>query len=207
MPKNIGKMTEEQVDEWSNLVHQVAYEYSKNYYMLDRQDIVQEIWLWFLTHQKKIDEWGQYEKKEQTKLVAKSIRHAALKYCEKEKAKVIGYDVADLFYYDKATVEIFLPNVLFGVYELPEGIKVNNEVKTKTDPAERGNWIAMRADISNAFDKLDKKHQEILRLRFMDESRTFRQLGDSIGISEDAFRKRYDRAIKSMINKLGGKRP
>lgn len=200
-------MTEEEVNEWSNLVSQVAYEYSKSYHMLDRQDITQEIWLWFLTHQRKLEEWGQYDKKEQTKLVAKSIRHAALKYCEKEKARVIGYDVADLFYYDKTTVEIFLPNVLFGVYELPEGIKVNNEVKVKTDPAERGNWIAMRADVSRGFDKLDEKHQEILRLRFMDESRTFRQLGDSLGISEDAFRKRYDRAIKSLINKLGGKRP
>lgn len=200
-------MTDEQVYAWANLVNHISYEFSKRYHMLDRDDITQEIWLWFLTHQRKMAEWEELDNKEQVKLVNRSIRNAALKYCEKEKARIIGYDLADLFYYDKATVEIFLPNVLFGIYELPEGIKVNNEVQTKTDPATRGNWIAMRADVSRGFDKLNEKHQEILRLRFLDESRTFRQLGDSLGISEDAFRKRYDRAIKALINKLGGKKP
>ena len=200
-------MNDNQVIAWSNLVNHIAYEYSKRYHMLDRDDITQEIWLWFLTHEKKLEEWAELDNKEQIRLINKSIRNAALKYCEREKAKVIGYDVADLFYYDKAIVEIFLPSVLFNVYEIPEGMKVNNDVKTKSDPAEGGNWIAMRADISRGFDKLDEKHKEILRLRFLDESRTFRQLGDSLGISEDAFRKRYDRAIKALINKLGGKKP
>lgn len=201
-------MTEEQVDEWANLVNHIGYEYSKRYDMVDRQDIIQEIWLWFLTHQRKLYEWEELGKKDQTKLVNKSIRNAATRYCEKEKAKIIGYELRDLFYYDKATVEIFLPSVIFKEYEIPEGIKASGpKEKGTSDPAEGGNWIAMRADISRGYDKIDEKHQEILRLRYMDESRTLKQLGDSLGISEDAARKRIDRAIKSLINKIGGKRP
>jgi RNA polymerase sigma factor (sigma-70 family) len=176
--------------------------------MLDRQDIVQEIWLWFLTHQNKIDEWGQLDVKEKNKLIGKSARNAALKYCEKEKAKVIGYDVTDIFYYDRATIEIFLPSIITKDYEIPESLVVTSDNSRSTkDPAEGNGWLAMRADISRGYDKLDEKHKEILRLRYLDESRTLRQLGDSLGISEEATRKRVDRAIKSLINKIGGKRP
>jgi RNA polymerase sigma factor (sigma-70 family) len=201
-------MTEDQVSQWSSLVNHIAYEYSKRYRMVEKNDISQEIWLWFLTHQKKLDEWGTLDNKEQTKLVNRSIRNAALKFCEKEKARAVGYELSDLFYYDKATIEIFLPTIITKDYEIPEGLTVNGDNSRSTkDPAEGNGWLAMRADISRGFDLLDEKHKEILRLRFLDESRTLRQLGDSLGATEEAVRKRIDRAIKSLINKIGGKRP
>jgi DNA-directed RNA polymerase specialized sigma subunit len=201
-------MTEDQVSEWSNLVNYITYEFSRRYYMVDKDDIRQEIWLWFLTHDKKVSEWEALDKKEQTKLVNRSIRNAALKFCEKEKARIIGYDVSDLFYYDRNLVEIFLPSILTKDYKIPEGLKTSGDNSRSTkDPAFGNDWIAMRADISRGYDLLTEKHQEILRLRFLDESRTLRQLGDSLGITEEATRKRIDRAIKSLINKIGGTRP
>jgi RNA polymerase sigma factor (sigma-70 family) len=201
-------MNEEKVNEWSSLVNHVAYEYSRKYHMVDKQDIVQEIWLWFVTHDRKLSEWETLDKKEETKLVSRSIRNAALKFCEKEKARIIGYDVSDLFYYDRNLVEIFLPSILTQDYKIPEGLKSNGEnTRSTKDPAFGNDWLAMRADISRGYDLLTEKHQEILRLRFLDESRTLKQLGDSLGITEEATRKRVDRAIKSLINKIGGKRP
>ncbi len=202
-------MTDEEVDKWSNLVNYTAWNLSKRYPMVDREDIVQEIWMWFLTHESKCAEWAELKPKDEAALIGKSINRAALKYCEKEKAKAFGYQVSDLFYYDKTTVEIFLPSVVSGDYEIPEGLITNGDPsarKTK-DPSEGNGWLAMRADISRGFDLLPKHHQEILVHRFIDESRTYRQLGDTLGISEDATRKRVDRAIKALINKIGGTRP
>lgn len=204
----LGIVTEEEVNEWENLVNYVAYEFSKRYNMIDKQDITQEIWVWFLTHQKKLSEWYELSKKDQTHLVSRSIRNAALKYCEKEKARVVGYELSDLFYYDKNTVEVFLPSIVSGDYEIPESMLQGGErVRTNSDPSEGNGWLAMRGDISAGFDKLPEHHQNVLRIRFLNESGTYKQLGDSLGCSEEAARKRVDRALQALINKIGGNRP
>jgi hypothetical protein len=68
--------------------------------MIDRQDISQELWLWFATRPNKLRDWyDNFESKDRDKLVAKSLRNAALKFCTKEKAKSAGYEVTDNFYY------------------------------------------------------------------------------------------------------------
>jgi RNA polymerase sigma factor (sigma-70 family) len=202
-------VTDEEVDKWSNLVNHTAWRLSKRYPMIDREDIVQEIWMWFLTHPGKCNEWSKLEPKDEAALVGKSIGRAALKYCEKEKAKAFGYELADIYYYDKNTVEIFLPSIISNDYEIPEGLLagVDKSARVTKDPAEGNGWLAMRADISRGFDLLPIHHKEMLVHRFIDENRTYRQLGDTLGISEDATRKRVDRAIKALINKIGGTKP
>jgi RNA polymerase sigma factor (sigma-70 family) len=205
----VETVTDEEVDKWSNLVNHTAWRMSKRYPMIDREDIVQEIWMWFLTHPDKCNEWSKLEPKDEAALVGKSIGRAALKYCEKEKAKAFGYELADIYYYDKNTVEIFLPSIISNDYEIPEGLLagVDKSARVTKDPAEGNGWLAMRADISRGFDLLPIHHKEMLVHRFIDENRTYRQLGDTLGISEDATRKRVDRAIKALINKIGGTKP
>jgi len=201
-------MTEEEVNEWESVVGHVSHVFARRYRMLDRADISQEIWLWFLTHQKKLNEWSELPRKDQTKLVVKSIQHAALKYCEKEKARVVGYELADLFYYDKATVEIFLPSIVSNDYEIPEQLVASGDrTRSTKDPSEGNGWLAMRSDISSGYDKLPDHHKEVLRLRFINEQGTFKQLGSALNCSEEAARKRTERAIQALINKIGGVRP
>jgi DNA-directed RNA polymerase specialized sigma24 family protein len=204
----MGIMTEEEINDWENLVNYVAYEFSKKYHMVDRQDISQEIWVWFLTHQKKLAEWHELPRPDQTKLVSRSIRNAALKFCEREKARMVGYELSDLFYYDKATVEIFLPSIVSGDYEIPETLLQGGQrIRGSADPSEGNGWLAMRADISAGYDKLPEHHQNVLTIRFLNESGTYKQLGDALSCSEEAARKRVDRALQALINKIGGFRP
>ncbi len=200
-------MTEEEVNEWGNLVSYVAYELSKRYRMLEKDDISQEIWVWFLTHQGKLAEWSALPKKDQSKLVSRSIRRAGLKFCEREKARAVGYDLADVFYYDKNTIELFLPSIVSNDYEIPEALVQSSDGRSTKDPSEGNGWLAMRADISAGYDKLPEHHQNVLRLKFLNESGTYRQLGSAMDISEEAARKRTDRAIQALINKIGGNRP
>lgn len=201
-------MEQADVDKWSSLVAHVSSMLSRRYQMIERSDIEQEIWLWFLTHEEKLAEWAKLDNKSEIKLVSKSTQRAGLKFCEKEKARVVGYDLADLHYYDKATVEMFLPYILSDDYQIPPELTPTNlDSRVTKDPSEGNGWLAMWSDISKGFDLLGEDHQNILRQRFLNESITYREVGLKFGISEEAARKRVDRAITTLINKIGGQSP
>jgi RNA polymerase sigma factor (sigma-70 family) len=202
-------MNDEYVTSWSGLVNSIAHQFARRYPMIEQPDIAQEIWLWFLTHEKKLEQWeSEHDTRTQLLLISRAVRNAALKYCEKEKSRVVGYELSDLHYYDKSTVEIFLPYILSDDYQIPSELNVvNSESKSTKDPSEGNGWLAMWADISKGFDKLPEHHQNILRERFLNEQRTYKDVGAVFNISEDAARKRTDRAIKALINKIGGDSP
>ena len=111
------------ISEYSNVVQQLSSEYARRYSMLERDDIAQELWVWFVGHPRKYKEWFELQQKDRDKLIAKSLRNAALKYCEKEKARKVGYDTSDLYYYDVSVVEAFLPSIIAGTYAIPTSIQ------------------------------------------------------------------------------------
>ena len=41
----------------------------------------------------------------------------------KEKAKKIGYEILDLYYYNSSVIEAFLPSIIAESYEIPVAIK------------------------------------------------------------------------------------
>ena len=196
------------IKDYSTIVSLISYEYSKRYRMIDRQDISQELWLWFATRPNKLRDWyDNFESKDRDKLVAKSLRNAALKFCTKEKAKSAGYEVTDNFYYQPQIIEEFLPYILNDSYMLPIGVNDVNYKPDRNSVAESNTWLAVRADISEAFETVEERHQNVLRLRYNSINTTLEQVGSELNISPDAARKRVDRAIQAMIDELGGKRP
>jgi len=196
------------IKDYSTIVSLISYEYSKRYRMIDRQDISQELWLWFATRPNKLRDWyDNFESKDRDKLVAKSLRNAALKFCTKEKAKSAGYEVTDNFYYQPQIIEEFLPYILNDSYMLPVGVNDVNYKPDRNSVAESNTWLAVRADISEAFETIEERHQNVLRLRYNSINTTLEQVGSELNISPDAARKRVDRAIQAMIDELGGKRP
>ena len=68
------------IEEYNDIVQNLAIEYNRKYQMLEQDDIAQELWVWFVTHPKKYKEWSTYEQKDKDNLIAKSLRNAALKY-------------------------------------------------------------------------------------------------------------------------------
>ena len=84
-------MDQEYITEYDSVVASLAVEYHRRYPMVDALDIQQMLWLWFVTHPTKYAEWSALDQKDKDKLIAKSLRNAAVKYCEKEKAKTVEY--------------------------------------------------------------------------------------------------------------------
>lgn len=196
------------LDNYGGLVSYISNEYAKRYRMLDADDIKQELWVWFMTHVNKLNDWEtNHSEKDRNKLINRSLRNAAQKYCTKEKAKVIGYEIQDLFYYEPQIIEEFLPYILTDSYFIPLGVNDVNYKPDRNVVSEGNTWLAVRADISQAFEVIPERHQNVLRLRFGSLSTSLEDVGNELNISADAARKRVDRAMKALIEELGGPRP
>ena len=195
------------IDEYNDLVQTLAAEYARRYTMLERDDIGQELWVWFVGHPRKYKEWSALEQKDRDKLIAKSLRNAALKFCEREKAKKVGYDMSELYYYDVSVVEVFLPTIISESYEMPSKIKdLGNSVKG-SEVSDGMNWLVLRSDIATAYYKLPEAKQNILRLRFSMEQPDWATLAKEMDSTPDGARMKVQRALNSLIKHLGGWRP
>jgi hypothetical protein len=176
--------------------------------MLEVLDIQQVLWLWFLTHSRKYAEWSKLEPKDKDKLIAKSLRNAALKFCEKEKAKTVGYELMDVYYYDGTVIEAFLPSIISETYEMPAKIKDLNFKFNKSEPSNDGNnWLVLRSDIAAAYYQLSEAKQNILRIKFSTENSDWTEIGKELKTTPDGARMKVQRAINSLIRNLGGWRP
>ena len=198
-------MTDAWVDEYNLLVSTLAMEYSRKYSIIETADIRQILWMWFVTHPNKYTEWSKLPPKDKEKLIAKSLRNAALKYCEQEKARKFGYDMVDLYYYDSSVVEAFLPSILADSYEIPTKIKdLNFQFGKSGEVTDGNNWLVLRSDIEKAFNQLTEAKQNILRLRFTTDNSEWSELAKELNTSADGARKRVERAVNSLIRNLGG---
>ena len=198
-------MTEAWVQEYDLLVSTLGMEYSKKYSIIESQDIKQTLWMWFITHPKKYKEWSELPPKDKEKLIAKSLRNAAITYCEKEKARKFGYDMVDLYYYDPSVIEAFLPSILADSYEIPSKIQdLNFKFGKSSEVTDGNNWLVLRSDIEKAFNRLAEAKQNILRLRFTTDNYEWSNLAKELNTSADGARKRVERAISSLIRILGG---
>jgi RNA polymerase sigma factor (sigma-70 family) len=187
------------------MVGAIAYEYSRKFHMCDADDIRQELWIWFLTHPNKVQAWNSKDNKESDKLIARSLRNAAKDYCQREKARAVGYKVEDNYYYDREVVELLLPAVLRRDLNAPAMTELGF-TKAKKVASEGGNWFAMMADIDRALSRLTQEQLTIIYLRFGDGCDNI-TLSKELGITEDASRMRVNRAVNNLLNFLGGTRP
>jgi hypothetical protein len=198
-------MSEEWVQEYNLLVSTLATEYSRKYSIVETADVKQILWMWFITHPNKYTEWSKLPPKDKEKLIAKSLRNAALKYCEQEKARKFGYDMVDLYYYDPSVIEAFLPSILADSYEIPSKIQdLNFKFGKSGEVTDGNNWLVLRSDIEKAFNKLAEAKQNILRLKFTTDNYEWNDLAKELNTSADGARMRVTRAINSLIRILGG---
>jgi DNA-directed RNA polymerase specialized sigma24 family protein len=199
-------MNWERIERWQFIVDSVALEYSRKFDMVEIDDIRQSLYEWFAEHPNKLDEWEAKGEKDAKNLIYRSLRNQALDYCQRWKAKTIGYDVSDLYYYAPEVVEALLPPVLRSEYNTAHKLNLGR-VGRPSAPAEGGNLVAMMIEIDYAYWKLGKEDRRILFMRHA-EAMDFKEMANFLSLgTEDASRMRHKRAINRLIRKLGGFRP
>ena len=196
----------ERIDKWDYIVVAVSAEYHRKYDMVELDDIKQSLYQWFVEHPNKLNEWEAIGEKDAKNLIYRSLRNQALDYCQHWKAKSVGYETSDLFFYEADMVEALLPAVLRGEYGA--GSKVDlGRPGTPSAPNEGGNLMAMMIEIDYGFWKLPIEDRRVLFLRHA-ESMDFGGIAKELDLgTEDAARMRHKRAVKKLIHKIGGFKP
>jgi DNA-directed RNA polymerase specialized sigma24 family protein len=199
-------MNWERIEKWEYIAAHVADEYHKKYTMVEREDIKQSLYEWFVSHPRKLTEWEKLGNRSAQNLLYRSLRNQALDYCQLWKSKSIGYELSDLFYYEADVIEALLPAILRG--DIAEAPKLNLGMPGRPSaPSEGGNLMAMMAEIKVAYDTLNKEDKSILFLKYAN-SLDYSSIATELQLSsDDAARMRHNRAIKKVINRLGGYRP
>jgi DNA-directed RNA polymerase specialized sigma24 family protein len=139
-------------------------------------------------------------------LIYRSLRNYAFDYCQYQKAKSLGYDVSDLYYYESDVVEALLPPVLRGEWGVTHKLNLGRTGRPSA-PSEGGNLSVMMMEIDSAYWKLSKEDRKILFFRYA-ESMDYKEISNYLSLgSDDAARMRGNRAVKRLVNKLGGFKP
>ena len=199
---------ETRIKPWEYIITSVAREYHRKFDMCDTGDIKQSLYEWFLEHPNKLANWEKLTEKETKNLIYRSLRNQAFDYCQEWKAKTLGYEKDDLFYYTPEMVENLLPHLLRK--EEVDQLPVLNLGKTgggHSAPAESGNMNTMIADVSRGYDLLKNEDKKVIFMRFA-LSFGFAEIASQMDIAtEDAARMRVKRAVKHLVVLTGGFKP
>lgn len=199
-------MNWEEIEKWDYIVQAVSAEYHRKYDMVELEDIKQSLYQWFVEHPNKLKEWEAIGEKDAKNLIYRSLRNDALDYCQRWKAKSVGYETSDLFYYDAVMIEALLPSVIRGEVGVSHKLNLGGPGKPPA-PAEGGNMMVMMIEIDKAYNKLSTEDRTVLFYKYA-ESFDYNTIATEMNLgSEDAARMRHNRAIKKLIVRVGGFRP
>ena len=196
----------QRIQRWDYIVVAVASEYHRKYDMVELEDIKQSLYKWFLEHPNKLNEWEAIGEKDAKNLIYRCLRNDALDYCLEWKAKSVGYETSDVFFYEADIIEALLPSVLRGEFGVSHKLNLVGPSKPPA-PAEGGNMMVMMIEIDKAYRKLSTEDRTVLFYRYA-ESMDYGDVATEMNLgSEDAARMRHNRAVKKLITRIGGFRP
>lgn len=204
--KDLERYPWERIKKWDYIVVAVASEYHRKYDMVELEDIKQSLYKWFLEHPNKLNEWEAIGEKDAKNLIYRCLRNDALDYCLEWKAKSVGYETSDVFFYEADIIEALLPLVLRGEFGVSHKLNLVGPSKPPA-PAEGGNMMVMMIEIDKAYRKLSTEDRTVLFYRYA-ESMDYGDVATEMNLgSEDAARMRHNRAVKKLITRIGGFRP
>ena len=196
----------ERIEPWDYIVTNVSSEYRRKFPMVELDDIRQDLYKWFAEHPNKLTEWEALGERDAKNLLYRSLRNQALDYCQRWKAKTLGYEVEDNFYYEVEVVEALLPSVLRNEQGVTAKLNLGRPGRPSA-PSEGFNLQAMMLEIDSAYWKLSKEDRKLLFLRYA-ESMEYQDMATELEIATpDATRMRTSRAIRKLVNHMGGTKP
>jgi len=198
------------VEEAADIATQVARTVHRKYHTyFDVSDVRQELMVWVLRRDKKVQQWLNHEQSSEeykggVKQLGKTLSRHADRYCRKRKAQSLGYAIEDEAYYSPITLSELLPFVWSDVVETRDATKPR--VSGGGNPAEGGNYVVQLLDIRKALAKLDEMDRDVLQLKF-EHQLTFSQIAEELEVSDTTAHRKVDGALRRLNNHLGGQSP
>ena len=136
------------------------------------------------------------------------IRRAGERYARKEKARALGYELGDEYFYRLAMIETLI-KVLGS-----EDANLSNQVmdpdihgvKAKRQASEGNNLLAMLADVDRAMKKLDKRTQTILNCKYSCDA-SLAEIAKEWDISPQRVEQIINKGLRDITEYLGGATP
>lgn len=193
-------------DRLDDKVQRIATALKRQYPQVQRDDIVQEIYLWALQRPKKIVEY-QNKGDDGDKMLHTTLRRAGWAFCAYEQAQIMGYEPEDQFAYSINMLMTILPDVLDRESWLPFVSQGEaSEVPSQTDPAHGNTRLAMLCDVSASLEAGSDADKALIFRRFA-LGETWQEMADADGVTDEAARRRVVRALERMQRRLGGPKP
>lgn len=176
------------------------------------EDVQQQLYLWMLIHHVKVDEWrAKYVPKHAERTLVKALKNEGERYCRTEKAEADGYSVEDEYFYSIPMIADLLQLALDPTWMEPSGIDYTNpKTSGGKPPSEGGDLVVMVADVSKAFDSLQKADRALLEYVYGGQrtpTDAIARMAMEWGVSQSAAYNRIRRVVGRIRAALGGENP
>ncbi len=170
-----------------------AHIVKKAYPSIETEDVSQEMWMWAYSNEDSIDKFLAAGE-DGRKLLSHRIRSEGFRYAQREIAYFNGVEYEDFHVYTPGSLRLLLADV-FDHENWQSGQTFYDVMpKAKAQTNMTGDRVAMLSDVSRVLPRLDVEQHDTLVWVFK-YGWSYEQLGDYLGISMAAARKRTDRAI------------
>lgn len=170
------------------------------------EDLVGEANLWLVKHVDKVRLWQDQGRHGQNKL-RNACRQRCLTIIANERKKQSGLQPGDVFYYTAVMIRELLPDIWDEDDWTNSSMSGAEEIRSPSRPAEGNNRLAMVADVRSSFYTLSKKDQAFLEDFYRDGGLSSDAMAASLEVSERTIRRRDDRIMEKMVERLGGEPP
>ena len=186
------------------MIRPLAAKFAGRFRMVDRDDVAQELRVWWVRNQRRI---RKLKAEENDDKIVDDLRSVARRFCEKQKSLAIGYEMSDLHWYDSGLIRELLPMVWDSSLITQDQRPDEGRVRNRKPANEGGNLLTMVADVSRAVARLDLDEYAMLWLQFGPTKYTNNEMAVYLDTSLAAAKMRVQRAINRILDDLGGESP
>jgi len=165
-------------------------------------DTANTLWLWAVENESRVNEYLSQSDGE--RIVRSILNKEARTYALKERAMQSGYSPEDITWYSPNQIKAILPDVFD--YEDWQSFGSGGDGRSKPLVNSSGDRLAAILDVKSGLAKLHEVPKQILELAY-GTGASLEFVAAFLGISEDAARKRLDRAVKALAGHLNNPRP
>ena len=127
------------------------------------------------------------------------------RYARAQKARMVGYEIDDEFFYSPELVRGLLPDALDPGASRP--VSATDEPKVKTDGATGNEWATMVADVRRALDLASKPDLDLLTALYGPWRLDINSYADMKRWDYKTAWSRHRRALRRLVDLLGGTIP
>jgi DNA-directed RNA polymerase specialized sigma24 family protein len=170
-------------------------------------DLVGEANLWMVENLDKVELWREQGRHGQNKL-RNACKQRCLTVVARERRKRTGLESGDMFYYTPQMIREILPDIFDpDDWSTSTSTQDDSGVKGPARPGEGNNRLAAIVDVRSAYFGLPQADRILLADLYQAGGLSFEVVAASMNVHERTVRRREERVIEKLVERLGGEPP